>query len=212
MIRGNYSLAKEVRKNEQRHRQKIQQRQKHNTKLESLKDADPIRLYRQLERLEKEPDLDQYKKKRLARLREDWAFIVKNGLFKEKVDLFLANQKKVKAAEEKEQRRLRGKESIYFNAELNPLGKVPKAADGLPVYPNLAKPVHERVEYSPDPLVKELNIQPPAGMPPQFYKDVQNIDAPVLIAALASHKTKPVYEVKQTGLDSDSANELNSDF
>lgn len=170
MIRSNYSLAKEVRQNEVKLKQKIQQRQKHQHKLDKLTRIDPIRLYFQIERLEKEKNDE----KRLKLLKEDWQFIRKNKLHSDKLDGFLEQQKQKKAKQEKDQRRLWGKDSIYFNPELNPLGKVPLDEQGNR-YPNLTGPLRQKTRYAQDPLIEQLGVRMPEGDPPQFYKSPQNI-------------------------------------
>ena len=175
MIRGNYSLAREVRKSEQKLRLRIQQKQKHAHLLEKLQRTDPIRLHFQIERLES-GQLDGAGKKRLQKLKEHWAFMQKNGLHKEKIQAFLEQQRKKQAEEEKARTRLWGKESVYFNPELNPLGKVPdwRNLDGFSEpLPNAKKPV-QRVEVEADPEISLLGIQPPEGAPPKFYRAVQN--------------------------------------
>ncbi|OBA24559.1 hypothetical protein METBIDRAFT_25692, partial [Metschnikowia bicuspidata var. bicuspidata NRRL YB-4993] len=177
MIRGNYSLAKEVRKSEQKSKLKIQSRQKHQSKLEQLSSTDPIRVFLQIEKLENITGPDQFQQKKLAKLRQDWSFIRKNKLQEEKVNSFLANRKKAQDAKEKEQRKLRGKDSVYFNPELNPLGKVPDINNvtyDCDCLPNIAKPSKVTQMYEQDELVLHYNIRPPKGSPPKFYKNVQN--------------------------------------
>ncbi|KAF3992347.1 hypothetical protein FT663_01184 [Candidozyma haemuli var. vulneris] len=169
MIRSNWSLQKEVRQNESKQKQKIQQRQKHQHQLEKLKSVDPIRLYFQIERLEKEKNDE----KRLKSLKDDWSFIRKHKLHADKLDGFLEQQKQKKAKIEKDQRRLWGNQSVYFNPELNPLGKVPAGEDGSSL-PNLTAPLRHTTKYSPDPLIRELGIALPEGEPPKFYKSPQN--------------------------------------
>lgn len=188
MIRSNYSLAKEVRQNELKQKQKIQQRQKHQHKLEKLTKIDPIRLYFQIEKLEKDNSND----KRLKSLKEDWQFIRKNNLHSDKLGDFLQQQKQKKARQERDQKRLWGKESIYFNPELNPLGKVPRDEQGNRL-PNLTGPLRHKTEYPPDPLIEELGITLPAGEPPQFYKSPQNIhvEKPKESEKKAAPKAKP---------------------
>lgn len=219
MIRGNYSLAKEVRKNEQKNKQKIQSRQKHQSMLEQLSAADPIRLFFQIERLEKIADLDQHHQKKLLKLRQDWTFIKKNKLHEEKVNTFLENRKRAQDAKEKEQRKLRGKDSVYFNPELNPLGKVPDVKNVTEDYghfPNIAKPVKSAFKYDQDPLIQKLNIKPPEGAPPKFYKKVQNIQRSAHKPAQVSQDESGPNEILNDGhittnLDTDSDDELHSD-
>lgn len=218
MIRGNYSLAKEVRKNETRQRQKIQQRQKKEHQLQRLKDVDPIRLYLRLERLKGEPHLDKDQLVQLQKLKDDWAFIEKNQLHKEKLKPFLESQEKKRVQREKEQKKLWAKESIYFNPELNPLGKVPNISKvGMDVqFPNARVPIKKKTTYSPDPLIAELGIQPPEGEPPRFYKMVQNIsiepdEKPHLQKIDSQKGKKQKASLKSSVLDSDSDAEIYSD-
>ena len=56
MIRGNWSLADEFKKNEKKQISKIQQRQRDNHKLEKLKAIDPIHLYYKIDRLDQTPN------------------------------------------------------------------------------------------------------------------------------------------------------------
>ena len=218
MIRGNYSLAKEVRKNEQKNKQKLQSRQKLQSKREQLSSADPIKIYLQIERLERVSENDHYQQKRLLRLREDWAFIRKHKLHAEKVDLFLAQRQKLKDAKEKAQRKLLGKDSIYFNPELNPLGKVPQPNRLMgeePVFPNLAKPLKAPHHHELDPLIREYNITPPEGNPPRFYKLVQNTQRKQKDVSTPESKVEDSISLQKKGnmryLDSESEEGLLSD-
>lgn len=218
MIRGNYSLAKEVRKNELRQKQKTQQRQKYQYRLEKLTSVDPIKLYLNIERISSQQDLDHHQQKRLKTLKEDWDFILKNKLHQDKVSKFLDEQKKKKLAEEKRQAKLLGKESIYFNAELNPLGKVPDVSrtslEGEKLS-NLTKVQSHHQSYAPDPLIKQWNIPLPDGPPPRFYKSVQNIsvkkvEQPVLESPGPLEDNAP--NLKHSLLDSDSDSDSHIDY
>lgn len=173
MIRGNYSLSSEIRKNELKHQSKIQQRQKRQHMMAKLADVDPVRLYRQIERLEREND----NPKRLRLLREDWAFIRKNGLHKEKVGRFLEQLEAERMQKERDAARLWGSKSVFWNPELNPLGKVPIG------YDNVTKPVKQRTKYPVDPRVEALGVTLPPGPPPRFYKEVFNTERPAPPAA-----------------------------
>lgn len=214
MIRGNYSLAKDVRRNEQKQKQKIQLRQKNQHKLDVLSKADPIKIYFHIQNLEKLTSLDQHQQRRLKKLKEDWQFIRNNKLFAEKVDAFLEKQAKVKATKEKEERKLWGSQSVYFNPELNPYGKVPYSLvsmkDGKK-YPNLKKPVKNPHRCVPDPLIIQLHIEPPVGDPPKFYKLVQNTSRAVpgqrepLEEPLAKQQDS-IDSIQNSVLDSDSDN------
>lgn len=181
MIRGNYSLAAEVRRNELRLQNKVQQRQKHKHQLEKLSAADPIRLYHSIEKLKNEPSVAT--KKKLAALQADWDFIIKHKLHQDKVDGFLKRLHLEQEERTRLENKLWGQKSVYFNPELNPLGKVPKpslAGEAIRPLPNetlpLKKPASQK--YPADPNIGLLGIVLPAGPPPRFYKAVQNAEQP----------------------------------
>lgn len=178
MIRGNYSLAAEFRKNEQKQQSKIQKRQKHQHKLEKLSSTDPIRLYRQIKALESIDTRSDSESKRLKSLKEDWAFIEKNKLHKQKIDSFLQSIQKEEAKKLELSRKLWGRQSIYFNPELNPLGKVPNyrnvSEELIRPLPNYTKPIKSKKLYEKDPLIDTLGITLPPGELPKFYKQAQN--------------------------------------
>lgn len=163
MIRGNYSLAREVRKNELRQRLRLQQKQKNAHLTEKLRAADPARLFFRIRRLENDPNSAT----QLKKLKSEWAFMESHGIHKEKVQQLLAQQKEKDLEAEKARTKLWGKQSVYFNPELNPLGKVPAG------YPNITK-VEKFVKAEADPEIGHLGIQLPAGEPPRFYRKVQN--------------------------------------
>lgn len=97
MIRGNWNLADEFKKNERKQVSKIQQRQKHQHKLEKLSKTDPIKLYYKIQRLEQQDDKSEQDKSYLESLKEDWSFIEKNKLHENKLKPFLQDiQKKGK--------------------------------------------------------------------------------------------------------------------
>ncbi|SGZ56790.1 CIC11C00000000190 [Sungouiella intermedia] len=223
MIRGNYSLAKEVRQNELKQRQKIQQRQKHQHRLQKLQLQDPIRLYFQIQKLEaSQPDTDQ--QTRLKRLKEDWKFIEKNKLHDEKLRPFLEEQKRKQEAKRKAESKLWGKQSIYFNPELNPLGKVPDVHNILyeisGTLSNLTLPIKSRKKYEKDPLLESLQVTIPEGPRPQFYKQVQNtkiqkktnmIDPKEEKEENHALEPQPKRKFKKTNLDSDSDADIHSE-
>ncbi|KAK6199333.1 uncharacterized protein RJT21DRAFT_45981 [Scheffersomyces amazonensis] len=175
MIRGNWSLAAELKQNERKQQQKLQQRQKDDLRTSRLRDANPIKIYHQIQRLESLTNISDKDKNHLVRLKEDWDYIIKKKLHYEKVSEFLAqveeNEKKKKINESK----LWGQESIYFNPELNPLGKVPNL-EGTDQLPNLVKPLKGKYYSKPkrDPIIDTLKVVLPDGEPPRFYKLVQN--------------------------------------
>lgn len=221
MIRGNYSLAQEVRRNELKQRQKIQQRQKQQHKLDKLSSCDPIKLYfhiRKLEALEERKELDPGQEKRLQTLRQDWTFIVKNKLFRDKVDKFLKSQEEAQLAKRKAEQKLLGKESVYFNAELNPLGKVPIVSnvtiENCTFFRNLKKSSRNKIFSEPDPIIAELGIRPPEGEPPRFYKSVQNTTVQALVLETETNVStipKKRKNYHDPILDSDSEEEIMSD-
>lgn len=219
MIRGNYSLAKEVRKNELKQRQKIQQKQKHQHKLQKLQQLDPVRLYFQIQKLESS-GLEGDQQTRLKQLKDDWSFIEKNNLHQEKLKPFLEEQKKKQELKRKAESKLWGKQSIYFNPELNPLGKVPDVENlSQPMegtLPNLTTPIKSKTKYEKDPLLDTLGVVFPEGPKPQFYKNVQNTSVKrKLPEEKTDLNTKPSKKaapnVKRTNLDSDSEAEINSE-
>ncbi|KAI5955927.1 hypothetical protein KGF54_001429 [Candida jiufengensis] len=179
MIRGNWSLAQEFKQNERKQQSKIQQRQKNQFKLEKLKNTDPIKLFHKIENLKNNPSKTEKDEEYLTKLQEDWSFIEKNGLHQSKVKQLLSDHEKKLKLKQKQETKLWGQESIYFNPELNPLGKVPDL-DNLKV--KLKEPLKNLIiknlknvqKYEPDSLIKELNIKLPKGEPPKFYKYVQN--------------------------------------
>ncbi|RCK55530.1 hypothetical protein Cantr_04003 [Candida viswanathii] len=179
MIRGSWNLADEFKKNERKQVSKIQQRQKHQHKLEKLSKTDPIRLYYRIERLEQQQDKSDKDNEYLQSLKDDWSFIEKNNLHSSKLKPFLQEKQKKEKEKLKQQSKLWGLKSVYFNPELNPLGKVPDV-DNLSQKPsqplqNLTLPLKTTlVKYEPDPLIKELRITCPSGEPPRFYKLIQN--------------------------------------
>lgn len=180
MIRGNWSLSAELKKNERKQQQKVQNRQKQQHKKVKLASIDPIRLYYQIQRLEKSGELSDRDQKYLYGLKEDWDFIVKNNLHQTKLKPFLEQEQKKEKVKQLEKTKLHGLKSIYFNPELNPLGKIPNpdALPNKPIHPlpNFTKPLKKEdlEKYAVDPLINQLGIVVPEGDPPRFYKLVQN--------------------------------------
>lgn len=181
MIRKNYSLSAELRKQEGKRQSKIQNRQKHQHRLEKLSNTDPIYLYNKLERAKTNTDNNHSTNvKYLEGLQSDWDFMLKHGLHKDKIESFLKDLHKQNQEKERLRTKLWGQKSVYFNPELNPLGKVPNGDNLsnsiksplenyiLPLKPHLMK------HYDPDPLIRLLGIQPPDEDPPKFYKKVYN--------------------------------------
>lgn len=174
MIRKSYSLADERRKYEKQLQAKIQKRQKHQHKLSKLEHVDPVRLHGKLRRLEQRAsdESDSFSErdaKYLKDLKGDWEFIVANGLHKGIVQGIISKENVIVEKKKEDALKLWGKESVYFNPELNPLGKVP------PNLPNLTKKAQRvKKEYEDDPKLVELGVRLPEGDAPMFYKAVQN--------------------------------------
>ncbi|CAK9438174.1 uncharacterized protein LODBEIA_P24560 [Lodderomyces beijingensis] len=194
MIRGNWSLAQEIKQNERKQLSRTQQRQKHKVKLDKLQKVDPIKLYFRIENLEKKQrqEKSQRDEELLRSLREDWAFMNKHKLHQVKIKKFLDERAKLKAKKDHEATKLWGSKSVYFNPELNPLGKVPQL-DQLGEMElerelgNWTVPIRGRpVQYDIDPLIEQLGVKLPSGSPPRFYKLVQNTHKPKAPAAAAA--------------------------
>lgn len=202
MIRGNWNLADEFKKNERKQVSKIQQRQKHQHKLEKLSKTDPIKLYYKIQRLEQQDDKSEQDKSYLESLKEDWSFIEKNKLHENKLKPFLQDIQKKEKEKLKQQTKLWGLKSVYFNPELNPLGKVPDINNlsfelNHPLQ-NLTIPLKgKQVKYEPDPLINELGIKCPSGEPPKFFKLIQNT---------SKSKFKPNQKPKQEEQEPELAN------
>lgn len=180
MIRKNYSLADELRKQESKRQKKAQDKQKYNLRYEKLKDVKPRDLYRKIQRLKSQETKTSGEYKHLKVLEEDWNFMKKHNLHKEEVEKVEAEVEKEKKEQEIISKKLWGQKSVYFNPELNPLGKVPNA-ERLPFklkgsLPNETIPLKKSLKQHvvPDPLIKQYNISPPDGEPPRFYKRVYN--------------------------------------
>jgi hypothetical protein len=186
MIRGNWSLANDLKNAERKHQSKLQKKQKHHRKLETLSLIDPIRLHYQIEKLTKSHDPDDSK---LKSLQEDWDFIIKHKLHDETLGPFLADLERKKHEKQKQLSKLWGPKSPYFNPELNPLGKVPTLDDQTRL-PNCIIPVKNYHKYPKDPVIDTLNIVFPNGDPPKFYKTVQNVDHNVKLLESEQSDTK----------------------
>ena len=188
MIRNNYSLSNELRKTEKKKQAKVQQRQKHLHNLEKLNNTDPIALYKKIQRLKAGGNNEKDKAtlinqgKYLKGLESDWDFIIKHKLHAEKVQAFLSQLDRQDKEQKKLDKKLWGLKSVFFNPELNPLGKVPDVSKTSFVsnkpFANITVPIkpHMKAEYPQDPLISHLNIKPPPGDPPRFYKKVYNTD------------------------------------
>ncbi|KAI3403684.2 hypothetical protein KGF56_003502 [Candida oxycetoniae] len=192
MIRGNWSLQEEIKQNERKRQLKIQQRQKLKFKLEKLQQCDPIKLYHKIENLEKRSNLSEKETSYLKLLKEDWAFIEKNKLHEGKIKSFLKDKDQHEKSIRKRESKLWGVKSVYFNPELNPLGKVPRIecldCEVQIELKNWTVPLHsKRKKYDVDPLIKELNVKVPKGEPPKFYKLIQNTEK---LRPLSSQKSK----------------------
>ena len=208
MIRQNYSLANELKDKERKQQSKVQQRQKRQFKIEKLSAADPIRIFRQIERLEQNNDKTERDLLYLKNLKDDWEFIKKNGLHKAKVESFLIQKEQEEKAKVKDNSKLWGLKSIYFNPELNPLGKVP--GENLlekPIFqlPNHTKPLksHVHTKYAKDPLIDNLELVLPEGEPPKFYKMVQNTQRNNATSSVPSSNTMNVPNAGEVILSSE---------
>ncbi|CAI5757840.1 unnamed protein product [Candida verbasci] len=168
MIRGQWSLSQEFKQNEKRQQNRIQQKQKHEFMMKKLSKIDPIKLFYKIENLEKKENKSKTDEHHLNLLKDDWEFIEKNKLHLKKLEKLKKELETKERLKLKQKSKLWGDKSVYFNPELNALGKVPNG------YKNLTIPLKERVKYEPDPLIKQLNIKLPTGSPPQFYKLIQN--------------------------------------
>ncbi|KAK6457161.1 uncharacterized protein RJT20DRAFT_37545 [Scheffersomyces xylosifermentans] len=199
MIRGNWSLSAELKKSEQKHQQKVQQRQKNLYRSKRLQSVDPIRLYKQIQNLEKDREvLSERDRKHLKGLKEDWEFIQKNNLHQTKIKAFLAQEEQKQKQQLIAKTKLWGSKSIYFNPELNPLGKVPGASQlheklVIPL-PNLTKPLKPTnyTKYEVDPVLSQLDVVLPQGEPPRFYKLVQNTEKPNRVKSSSQFESKEV--------------------
>ncbi|EGW33036.1 uncharacterized protein SPAPADRAFT_135605 [Spathaspora passalidarum NRRL Y-27907] len=218
MIRGNWSLAGELRKNERSQQVKVQKRQKHQHKLTKLKDIDPIKLYHRIKNLEDKSEKTERDDNYLKSLKEDWAFIEKNKLHESKIRTFLDQQEKDEKKRKKESTKLWGSKSVYFNPELNPLGKVPQSESLVTKlkHPltNITTPLKkdQTKKYEIDPLIKQLNIKCPPEDPPKFYKFVQNTTKPkVKPAEEQPHLVSENTELNHESSSENSANDDSSD-
>lgn len=168
-----YSLTKELRQNEARNRSRIQNHQKHQARVAKLTQGNPVQHYRRMERLKKET-LDGHGKKKLQQLTEDWQFMLKHKIHHEQIQELLASEKQKAEAAHKQRTKLHGRQLVYFNAELNPLGKVPEV-EGQPM-PNITigPKRHRDNKPNPDARIHQWGITPPPGPRPQFYRKPVN--------------------------------------
>jgi len=200
MIRGNWSLAQEFKQNERKQQSRVQQRQKHQHKLEKLKNIDPIKLYNKIKNLESKESGSDRDEDHLKSLQEDWTFIEKHGLHKVKIKKFLEEKGKQERHALRLKNKLWASKSIYFNPELNPLGKVPNIANldesVAGELKNLTIPLRDRTHYEPDPLIAKLNVKLPDGNPPKFYKLIQNT---------ARSKMSGQEDIKKTSLETETS-------
>ena len=169
MIRGNYSLANDQRKFEKLQQSKVQNRQKRAHMMAKLEKADPARIRKKIIALEQQKELLARDKTFLASLREDWKFIRRNNLHLAQVEAVLLREKEAEQRKEEAAAKLWGKSSVYFNPELNPLGKVPPGMKNVVV-----SEIGRKSKYPTDSIIAEIGVTLPAGEPPRFYKEVQN--------------------------------------
>lgn len=188
MIKGTWSLSSELRKNERKQQQKVQTRQNQQHQTEKLQHVDPVRLYRRIQRLENDATRSDRDTVHLERLKQDWDFIEKNKLHHEKVTALLEEAKHESERKQAAATKLWGSRSVYFNPELNPLGKVPLGGA------NLTVPLKHTTRCPPDPVLAQWDVVLPSGPPPKFYKQVHNINKPTVdtITAQAATMTPTV--------------------
>lgn len=194
MIRKNYNLTEDLRKQEKRKQGAIQKRQKHQLQLERAQNTDPIRLYRRIQRLKDDKNSD---KKLVARLEDDWDFIRKNGIHKDQLEPFLARINEKNERLEQQKSKLWGMKSVYFNPELNPLGKVPRISQHKEL-PNATVPLKAKSSHPKDPRILSMAIPLPPGEPPKYYKLVQNIGDGHRSAIESSSTTSEMFVPIQT--------------
>lgn len=222
MIRGNYSLAAEFKKNELKQQKNIQQRQKRQHNLNKLSTIDPIRLYKQIQNLESISNKSNDEHKRLKSLKEDWTFIEKNKLHQDKIKPYLEKLKNDEKQKSILSKKLWGSKSIYFNPELNPLGKVPNIENVTEEFirplPNLTKPLksHMIKKYEIDSIINTLDIVFPTGEPPKFYKEVQNTEKPIYNTVQTKEKSnvlkKPDNIKEMNSSEDDNANDYDNEY
>lgn len=182
MFSKNWSFSNELKSKEKKRQEKIQKRQKHDFMVQKLENVDIPKLYYKIQRLEETEKPSIKEIKYLKKLKEDWSFIEKNDLHKEKFQNLISTINETKRKKEENKKRLYGKESIYFNPELNPLGKVPQQENLsiklLHELPNFKIPLNHEYyfEYEKDESIDELNVVFPEGDPPKYYKIVLNTD------------------------------------
>lgn len=181
MIRGNYSLANELKARERKQQAKIQKRQKHQNRIEKLTSIDAWILIKRINRLESKQDRDEKDNKYLKDLKNDIEFMKKNGIQAEKIDEILKNEEEKRREREKADKKLWGSKSIYFNPELNPLGKVPSSGLSfqlLKPLPNSTKPLKRsmHIKVDCDPIIEKIKPPLPEGPPPKFYKKIFNTE------------------------------------
>lgn len=181
MIRGNYSLANELKAKERKQQAKIQKRQKHQNRVQKLTKIDVSILIKRINRLDSKQDRDEKDNKYLKDLKNDIEFMKKNGIQVEKIDEILKKEEEKRREREKADKKLWGSKSIYFNPELNPLGKVPNSGSSIMLLkplPNLTKPLkrsmHTKVNC--DPIIEKIKPPLPEGPPPKFYKEIFNTE------------------------------------
>lgn len=202
MGKRNWSLALAIKDEERKKYQRTQSRQRHDHLLKKLQNADPEKLYSSLKYHQSRQDPNS---KVIARLQEEWDFIVKNKLHIQTVASVLAREQKQTEAENK----LWGQKSVYFNPELNPLGK-PPTIDSKKL-PNIRVPIRNKHKYDPDARIASWGIKVPEGSTPRFYKVILNTEKPGLKTDTCEKRgTKPKSDTKENWnikSDSESGND-----
>lgn len=161
-----YSLSDDIRKQERLRQLKVHLRQKRQLQHDRAVNADPVKLFHQLHRWQTKPPVIDKDKTRYLQVKETWDYIIKNGLHKDKMGPLVRDLEKATA--------LRGSKLIYYNPELNPLGKFPSYHPNLAVTDKFKRNLPEQ-----DPLIVQLDIKPPSDPQPKYYRKVYNVDSDV---------------------------------
>ncbi|KAG7192299.1 uncharacterized protein KQ657_002018 [Scheffersomyces spartinae] len=167
MGKRNWSLALAIKDEQRKKHHRTQTRQKHEYLLKKVENTDVEKLYGTLKFHKNKRDPNT---KLITKLQEEWDFILKNKLHPQAVALILSREQK----QVEEENKLWGRQSIYFNPELNPLGK-PPTIDGKRL-PNIKVPIRNKRLYKSDPRIANWAITPPDGVCPKFYKVVLNTE------------------------------------
>lgn len=96
--------------------------------------------------------------------------MVAHGLHAAAVSEIEERLREAEARRQRDAAKLWGRQLVYFNPELNPLGKVPAGM------PNVRTSDRHKLgaKYPDDAELEALGVALPAGPPPRFYRLVQN--------------------------------------